>query len=42
MFDCDDDTALKAFEAIERWNEDGDCAELQECSKHISECKSES
>lgn len=42
IFDYDNDTALKALETIERWNEDGDCAELQECCKCISECKSES
>jgi hypothetical protein len=41
MFDFDDDTASKAFEAIERWNDDGDYVELQECCKRIKYGKSE-
>lgn len=33
MFDFDDDIASKAFEAIERWDDGGDCEDLKECYK---------
>ena len=39
LHEGDDDTASRLMEAIERWDDGGDCVDLQECCKRIRKHK---
>ena len=42
LHEGDDDTASRLMEAIERWDDGGDCVDLQECCKRVRDGKSTS
>jgi hypothetical protein len=42
MDDVDSNTSSIIMEAIERWNDGGDCSDLQECCKRVRDGKSTS